>query len=122
MAFLINNQTVIDNNRNLANIATFDSTVTSSWDVVTSTATSKTLVNREYCTVTAAGQTITLPASPSAGWQVVIVVGNFNDTIINPGIGIRIMGQALGETMTLDRAYAALNFLYVDATQGWRIF
>lgn len=119
MAIQISGTTVIDNSRNLANIATFDSTVTSIWDTVTSTATSKTLVNREHCTVTASGQTITLPASPSAGWQVVITVGNFTNTVVGRN-GSNIMD--LAENMTLDRAYAAMNFLYVDATRGWRVF
>lgn len=119
MAIQISGTTVIDNSRNLANIATFDSTITSTWDTVTSTATSKTLVNREHCTVTASGQTITLPASPSAGWEVVITVGNFTNTVVGRN-GSNIMD--LAENMTLDRAYAAMNFLYVDATRGWRVF
>lgn len=119
MAIQISGTTVIDNSRNLANIATFDSTITSTWDTVTSTATSKTLVNREHCTVTAAGQTITLPLSPSAGWEVVITVGNFTNTVVGRN-GSNIMD--LAENMTLDRAYAAMNFLYVDATRGWRVF
>lgn len=119
MAIQISSTTVIDNSRNLANIATFDSTVTSAWDTVTSTATSKTLVNREHCTVTAAGQTITLPASPSAGNEVVITVGDFTDTVVGRN-GSNIMG--LAEDLTLDTAYAALSFLYVNASQGWRFF
>lgn len=119
MALQISGTTVVDNSRNLTNIATFDSTVTSIWDTVTSTAVGKTLVNREHCTVTAAGQTITLPASPNAGWEVVIVVGNFTNTVVSRN-SQNIMG--LAENMTLDIQYAALNFLYVDATQGWRVF
>lgn len=119
MALQINGTNVIDNSRNLTNIASFDSTVTSAWDTVTSTAVGKTLVNREHCTVTSAGQTITLPASPSAGWEVVIVVGNFGDTVVGRNAQ-NIMG--LAENMTLDKTYAAMNFLYVDATQGWRVF
>ena len=120
MAIQISGTTVIDNSRNLANIATFDSTVTSVWDTVTATAISKTLVNREHCTVTAAGQTITLPASPSAGWEVVVIIGgNFINTVVARN-GQNIMG--LAENITMDKAYAAMNFLFVDATRGWRIF
>jgi hypothetical protein len=119
MAIQISGTTVIDNSRNLANIATFDSTITSVWDTVTVTATGKTLVNREHCTVTAAGQTITLPATPSVGWEVVVSVGNFADTIVARN-GQNIMG--LAEDITLDKAYAVMNFIYTGATQGWRIY
>jgi len=118
MAIQISGTTVIDNSRNLANIATHDSTVTSMWDSVTATATGKTLVNREFCTVTAAGQTITLPASPSAGWEVVISVGDFTDTVIGRN-SQNIMGVA--EDMTIDVLNATVNLVFVDATRGWRI-
>lgn len=120
MAIQISGTTVIDNSRNLANIATFDSTVTSTWDTVTVTATGKTLVNREHCTVTAANQTITLPATPSAGWEVVIAVGRFSDTVVARN-GSNIMG--LAENLTIDKLYGVMNFIYTgDATQGWRVY
>ncbi len=118
MAFLINNTPVIDNSRNLANIASFDSTVASTWDQVTTTGISKTLVNREYCTVTIGFLTITLPASPSAGWEVLITVGNFSNTIIGRN-GQNIM--SLAENMTIDSSYASVRLTYVDATRGWVI-
>lgn len=118
MAIQISGTTVIDNSRNLANIATFDSTVTSIWGAVTTTATSKTLVNREFCTVTAATQTITLPASPSAGWEVVISVGNFTDTIIGRNAQ-NIM--SLAENMTIDVANITATLVFTDATRGWKI-
>ena len=118
MAIQISGTTVIDNSRNLANIATFDSTIASIWDQVTTTATSKTLVNREYCVVTASGQTITLPASPSAGWEVTISVGAFSDTIIGRN-GQNIMSVA--ENMTVNVQNATINLIFIDATRGWRI-
>lgn len=118
MAIQISGTTVIDNSRNLANIATIDSTVTSMWDSMTTTAIGKTLVNREFCTVTAAGQTITLPASPSAGWEVVISVGDFTNTVIGRN-SQNIMG--LAENMTIDVKNATLNLVFIDATRGWRI-
>jgi len=118
MAIQISGTTVIDNSRNLANIATHDSTVASMWDSITTTATSKTLVNREFCTITAAGQTITLPASPSAGGEVVISVGDFTDTVIGRNSS-NIMG--LAEDMTIDVVNSTVNLVYIDATRGWRI-
>lgn len=86
---------------------------------ITTTAISKTLVNRERCSVTAAGLTITLPASPEAGWEVAITVaGTFTDTIIDRN-GVNIM--ILAENITLDRAYVTVTLYYVDATRGWMI-
>ncbi len=117
MAIQISGTTVIDNSRNLANIATLDSTVTSMWDSITTTATSKTLVNREFCTVTAAGQTITLPASPSSGWEVVISVEDFIDTVVGRN-GQNIMG--LAEDMTINVRNSTVNLVFIDSTRGWR--
>lgn len=86
---------------------------------VTSTAVSKTLANRERCTVTAGGQTITLPASPAAGWEVsVTIAGTFTNTVIARN-GSNIM--SLAENMTIDKGDATVTLYYVDATRGWRI-
>lgn len=85
----------------------------------TTTAVSKTLSNRERCTVTAAGTTITLPASPSPGWEVTIVVdGTFIDTIVARN-STNIM--SLAEDMTLNTPNASVTLYYVDATRGWRM-
>jgi hypothetical protein len=117
MAIQISGTNVIDNSRNLANIATHASTVTSMWSTITTTATSKTLVNREFCTVTAAGQTITLPASPSTGWEVSISIGDFQDTVVGRN-SQNIMG--LAEDMTIDAKNSTINLVYIDSTRGWR--
>jgi len=86
---------------------------------VTTTAISKTLANHERCTVTAAGQTIPLPATPQPGWEVTITTaGTFTNTIIARN-GANIM--SLAENMTIDQANAAVTLFYVDATRGWRI-
>ena len=112
MAIQISGTTVINNDRELG------SGLNSLYDVISTTATSKTLVNREYCTVTASGQTITLPASPSAGWEVVISVGDFTDTVIGRN-SQNIMGVA--ENMTINVANATVNLVFIDTTRGWRI-
>lgn len=112
MAIQISGTTVINDQRELA------SGLNSIYESVTTTAVNKTLVNREFCTVTASGKTITLPASPSAGWEVVISVGDFTDTVIGRN-SQNIMGVA--ENMTIDVANATVNLVFVDATRGWRI-
>lgn len=87
--------------------------------IPTTTATNKTLVNRESCTVTASGVTLTLPASPSPGWAVMVTTeGAFWDTIIARN-GSKIMG--LDEDMNFDALNATVELFYVDATRGWRI-
>tara|TARA_B100000003_G_scaffold194832_1_gene196411 strand:- start:5191 stop:5871 length:681 start_codon:yes stop_codon:yes gene_type:complete len=85
---------------------------------VSTTATSKTVVNREFCEVTAASQTITLPASPTVGHEVYVAIGNFTDTVVARN-GSNIM--SLAEDMTLDVAYKNVKFVYVNSTIGWRI-
>lgn len=88
--------------------------------IITTTISGKTLVNREVCTVLSGSQTITLPASPSGGWQVsVSIAGTFVNTVLARN-GSNIM--SLAEDMTLDVANRTTTLLYVDATRGWRIF
>ena len=87
--------------------------------ITTVTAVSKTLVDRERCTVTASGQTITLPATPAAGAEVAVTVaGTFTDTILARN-GSNIMN--LAENITIDVADVSVTVYYVDATRGWRI-
>ena len=82
----------------------------------TTTSTSKTLVNGEQCFVDTATQTLTLPASPSVGDNVRILVGNFTDTVVARN-GSNIMG--LAEDLTIDVAYLGITLVYADATNGW---
>jgi len=110
MAIQISGTTVINDSRELA------TGLTSAYDTVTAGGTT-TLTNRTVYYVTSNSQTITLPASPSAGWEVVIINGgNYTGTVVARN-SQNIM--ALAENMTLDKAYAAMTFLYVDATRGW---
>jgi hypothetical protein len=88
---------------------------------VTTTAVSKTLINREYCTVTAAGQTITLPASPQNGHEVGIAVSNFRDTTVTAGGNELIMGST--DDLTIDLAYTSIQLVYNSTgSVGWRFF
>jgi hypothetical protein len=84
--------------------------------VVTSSSLTATVNTHVY--VSAATQTITLPASPSIGQRVLITVGNFVDTVVGRNSS-NIMSS--GTDMTLDKAYLSINFIYTDSTQGWVI-
>ena len=82
------------------------------------TATSLTATVNTHVYVSAATQTITLPASPTIGQRVLITVGNFTDTVVGRN-GSNIMSSATD--LTMDAAYLSIQFLYTDSTQGWVI-
>ena len=84
--------------------------------VVTSASATATVNTHVY--VSAAGRTITLPASPTIGQRVIITVGNFADTVVGRNSS-KIM--SLTADMTLDKAYLSIQFIYTDTTQGWII-
>jgi hypothetical protein len=86
---------------------------------ITTTGVNKLLANRERCTVTADGLTLTLPISPQPGWEVTIsTLSGFTNTIVGRN-GENIM--SLAEDMTINIPNASVTLLYVDATRGWRI-
>lgn len=115
MAIQISGVTVINDQRELG------AGLTSIYDRTFTTGVSTTLVNRDLCIVTVAGVTVTLPASPVAGNEVsVIVAGTFTNTGVATN-GSYIMG--LLENMTLDKEYAAMNFVFSGITTvGWRVY
>jgi hypothetical protein len=84
----------------------------------TVTATGVTASAGEHVHITASTQTITLPASPSAGERVAISVGDFTDTVVGRN-SLNIMG--LAEDFTIDVANMGLTFIYTDASNGWRL-
>jgi hypothetical protein len=112
MAIQISGTTVIDNSGNLVNAGRIYTTVSNNQ------TTSKTLGNREFVSVTTAGLTMTLPASPAAGNEVAIQVGNFTNTVIGRN-SQNIMD--LAENMTIDVANVTVNLFFTDATRGWRV-
>ena len=80
------------------------------------TASSLTATVNTHVYVSAAGQTITLPTSPTIGQRVLITVGNFVNTIVGRN-GSNIMSSATN--MTLDKEYLSIQFIFTDATRGW---
>jgi hypothetical protein len=112
MAIKITGTDVIDNDKNLVNAGRIYTTVSNNQ------TTSKTLGNREFVSVVGAGLTMTLPASPAAGNEVAIQVGDFTDTVIGRN-SQNIM--SLAEDMTIDVANRTVNLVFTDATRGWRV-
>lgn len=78
----------------------------------------QTIQDEEFIVVTTAGQTITLPASPSAGDTVYISVGNFTDTQVS-GNGQDIMADP--SNLTIDVANVGITLVYYNTTYGWRL-
>lgn len=113
MAIKISGTTVINDQAGIA------SGMQSIYDRAFTVGVNTTLVNRDFCEVTGAGLTITLPASPTVGNEVQIGVGTFVDTVVDRN-GSNIM--SLGENLTIDSKYANVAFLYVGGTVGWRIY
>lgn len=113
MAIQISGTSVINNDKQLA------TGLASAYDTITASASGATVTNRTVYCVTADSQTITLPASPTAGNEVVIINGGaFTGTVVGRNSS-NIMG--LAENMTLDREYAAMTFIYINASNGWRV-
>lgn len=112
MAFLIGNTTVINNDKEIS------TGMSSGYDTVTAGGTT-TLTNRTVYYVSSNLQTITLPTTPTAGNEVLIVVGNYTGVQVSPGASYRIMGGNLGESLTIDIPYAAITLIYIDSTRGW---
>ena len=93
--------------------------------IFTSTAVSSniTLASlNNYMVDTTSARTLTLPASASIGNEIHIfdATGNAatnNITVANNSLNIN--GQAT--SLTIDKAYAAVNLVYVGSAYGWRI-
>lgn len=86
--------------------------------IVSETATSKTISSWDYIIVTAATQTITLPASPANGDMVGVSVGDFTDTVVGRN-GKTISGVA--EDLTIDVANTGIMLIYSSTSGDWRI-
>jgi len=87
----------------------------------TVTAIDKTIVDDEFVHVTAAGKTVTLPASPTAGNSVVYISigGSFLDTVLARN-GNKIMG--LNEDLTINKGNTVIRAMFHGATHGWRVY
>jgi hypothetical protein len=76
------------------------------------------MVKDTHYHVTAAGITLTLPATPTAGDQVCVSVDAATDTVLARG-GELIGGAA--EDLTIDVAEVTVTLRYVGGTEGWSV-
>jgi hypothetical protein len=89
----------------------------------TATSSNITLASgNSYMVDTTAARTLTLPASPALGAEIHIFdatgsAATNNITVANNSSNIN--GQAT--TLTIDKAYAAVNLVYVGSAYGWRV-
>jgi hypothetical protein len=77
--------------------------------------------NGYFCDTTSAAFTVTLPATPSAGD--IVAIADYDGTALTNAITIgrnssNINGSAVDQDITFN--YAAVTFVYVDSTVGWR--
>jgi hypothetical protein len=90
------------------------------WQSVQTTGFTAVKGNAYPCNTTSAAFTVTLPASPSVGDQVLLLdyagTWDTNNLTINPNSN-KIVGQTANVIASKDRE--ALTLTYIDSTQGW---
>jgi len=91
-------------------------------NIIAANGTTMATQNAYFVTTSSGAFTLTLPASPTVGQEIHVFdsTGNAatnNITIANNSSNIN--GQ--NTTLTIDKAYAAVNLVYVGATYGWRV-
>jgi len=116
-----NGQVLSTNGSGVLSFSTISADGTADWDTTVKTTGFTATANKGYfCNTTSAGFTVTLPATPSAGDEVIILdyAGTFdtNALTINPNGG-KIEGVASNFQLTGEREGARL--VYIDSTQGW---
>ena len=87
-------------------------------NIVTGTSVSAAKDNRYFLTNTSP-TTVTLPATPTLGDTVYIVVTNSLANNVVARNGSKIM--SLDENLTLDISYYSIGLTYLDTTRGWII-
>jgi len=92
------------------------------WQSVQTTGFTAVAAGAYPCNTTSSAFTVTLPASPSVGDQVLLLdyAGTFstNNLTVNPN-GLKIQSGTQNRIFNTNRL--ALTFTYVDSTQGWTL-
>ena len=116
-----NGQVLTTNGSGVLSFSTISADGTADWDTSVKTTGFTATANKGYfCNTTSSAFTVTLPATPSAGDEVIVLdyAGTFdtNALTIDPNGG-KIEGGAVNFQLTGDREGARL--VYIDSTQGW---
>jgi hypothetical protein len=114
-------QALTTNGSGILSFSTILADGTADWDTTVKTTGFTATANKGYfCNTTSAGFIVTLPATPSAGDEVIILdyAGTFdtNAITISPN-GNKIEGSALNFQLTGERE--GVRLVYIDSTQGW---
>ena len=114
-------QALTTNGSGILSFSTISADGTADWDTTVKTTGFTATANKGYfCNTTSAGFTVTLPATPSAGDEVIILdyAGTFdtNALVISPNGG-KIEGATANLQLTGERE--GVRLVYIDSTQGW---
>ena len=116
-----NGQALITNGSGVLSFTTVSADGTADWDTTVKTSGFTATANKGYfCNTTSGGFTVTLPSTPSAGDEIIILdyAGTFdtNALVISPN-GKKIESSTLDQRLTGDRE--SIRLVYIDSTQGW---